>query len=368
MKVLYLTHGHSVHDQRFLRAIAAHGHSACLCSLAGAPPRAWTPAGVEVFTLADSPIRQHPSAMPPLIAAFRALLAELLPDVLHAGPVALGGYLAALAQFRPTLVMSWGSDILVDAVADGAWRQATACALAHADAFFCDCDVVRRKAAEIFAHPADRVVQIPWGIDLDVFSPAGQLAPLRFAGDNVILLSTRSWEPLYGIPVLLEAFHRAYQRDHLLRLVLVGDGSLRSEVHEFIRARGLADVIECPGVVPHALLPRYFRAADLYISASLSDGTSVSLLEAMASALPVIVTDLAANREWVTAGRNGWLATPESAEALCSAMLEAAACPAVESREIGRRNRLQAERRANWSANFAAVIETYERLVKTSRA
>ena len=60
-------------------------------------------------------------------------------------------------------------------------------------------------------------------------------------------------------------------------------------------------------------LPDYFRAADLYVSCSLSDGSSVSLFEAMATGLPVVVTEAPGNHEWVLTSDNGWLAAPGDA-------------------------------------------------------
>ena len=54
-------------------------------------------------------------------------------------------------------------------------------------------------------------------------------------------------------------------------------------------------------------MPAYLNAADIYVSTSLSDGTSLSLLEAMACSLPVVVTDIPANKEWITDGHNGFL-------------------------------------------------------------
>ena len=51
----------------------------------------------------------------------------------------------------------------------------------------------------------------------------------------------------------------------------------------------------------------HFRAADVYLSCAHSDGTSISMVEALASGLPVVVTDLPSNREWIAPGSNGWL-------------------------------------------------------------
>ncbi|MBA3341018.1 MAG: glycosyltransferase family 4 protein [Gemmatimonadaceae bacterium] len=75
------------------------------------------------------------------------------------------------------------------------------------------------------------------------------------------------------------------------RLILLGDGPLEREVRRLIRDLGLQDPIHTPGRVPYESLPDYFRPAAAYVSAAVSDGTSVSLLEAMACGLPVVASN-----------------------------------------------------------------------------
>jgi glycosyltransferase involved in cell wall biosynthesis len=133
-------------------------------------------------------------------------------------------------------------------------------------------------------------------------------------------------------------------------------------VDGWIRDAGIADVVHRPGAIGHDRLPEWFRAADLYASCAHSDGTSVSLLEAMASALPVLVTDIPSNREWVAPGENGWLAPSGDAAAVASALVEAAARDGEARREIGRRNRGIVEARADWGVNGARLLEAYAAL------
>ena len=97
-------------------------------------------------------------------------------------------------------------------------------------------------------------------------------------------------------------------------------------------------------------------------SCAHSDGTSVSLLEAMASALPVLVTDISSNREWVAPGENGWLAPSGDAGAVAAALVAAAALDGEARREMGLRNRRVVEARADWGVNGARLLEAYDAL------
>ena len=78
---------------------------------------------------------------------------------------------------------------------------------------------------------------------------------------------------------------------------------LRKEVDRL----GIATSVEFLGKIPHENMPSLLEKTDVYVSTSLSDGTSVSLLEAMASGAFPVVTDIAANKEWITDGMNGFL-------------------------------------------------------------
>jgi glycosyltransferase involved in cell wall biosynthesis len=119
--------------------------------------------------------------------------------------------------------------------------------------------------------------------------------------------------------------------------------------------------------VAEAGLADYFKNADVYLSCALSDGTSVSLLEAMAYGLPVVATDAPGNREWVVPGRGGWLAPPRDARAFADALVEAARLDDASRATVAAQHREIVERRADWDANATRLIEAYDRFEGTHR-
>ncbi|HYR06792.1 MAG TPA: glycosyltransferase family 4 protein [Longimicrobium sp.] len=369
MRILWLTQGVTGHDRRFTTLLAGAGHDVRYLALDDVPD-APLPEGVRREAWEERPAgdARTPEGAEALLPAFRRVLERVRPDAVHAGPVPTGGFLAALADVRPRLVMSWGSDVLVEAQQGPAWRFATHTALDGADRFVCDCHTVLFRAREYAAIADENVVMLPWGTDPARFHPADRPSALRAellgedADDAFLVLCTRSWEPVYGIDTLVEGFRRAWEKEPRLRLVLAGGGSLAGEVDGWIRDAGIADAVVRPGAIGHDRLPEWFRAADLYASCAHSDGTSVSLLEAMASALPVLVTDIPSNREWVEPGENGWLAPSGDAAAVASALVDAAALDAGGRRAIGRRNREIVEVRADWGVNGARLLEAYDAL------
>ena len=181
-----------------------------------------------------------------------------------------------------------------------------------------------------------------------------------------LFISTRSWEPLYGIDTLLEAFRQAYRVEPSLRLLLLGNGSQAGRVREFIEVHRLTRVIGTPGTYGKEDMPKWFREADTYVSCTQSDGTSISLLEAMATGLPVVVTDIPSNREWVVEEHNGWLASLSSADDFADRLLAGRSSHSEERSLFSARNRRIVDDRADWDRNFPKLLEMYERLTGKS--
>ncbi len=362
MRVLYFTRGYTSHDHRFLEALGRTEHEVWFLRLAPDAPATEAcplPPGVREARAWEGDGDRFWRRLPGRVARLRALLADLRPDLVHAGPVPQVAFLAALAGARRLVSMSWGSDLLVEA-RRLPWRWTARYALARSTVFVCDCQTVRR-AAHALGMPDERIVEFPWGVDLEHFSPGEADCLRRDLGIEegaFVLLSTRAWEPLLGVEVLVEGFLRAAAREPRLHLVLLADGSLRGWVERRVEEAGLEDRVHRVGPVGYADLPRYHRAADLYVSASHSDGSSVSLMEAMACGRPALVSDIPGNREWVVPGVNGWWFRDGDPADLAEKILLAAGFGDLAA--LGARARRVAEARADWRRNFRRLLEAYD--------
>lgn len=367
MRVLYFSDNTSDHNRRFLEKLAQAELDVWFFDPTNDRlPGNWLPSGVHWIKPAQLFDREaDPVVFAQVLDEFRQLVLEVSPDLIHAGPTHNCGYVTALSAFHPWLLMSWGSDVLYQPNQGLPWMQATRTALTSADAFFCDCDAVRVRAKQIANLSDDGIVQLPWGIRKGSYGPIGPLptdAEFVREPDTRVVLSTRSWEPIYGIQILLEAFRRAYLAETRLRLLLLGNGSQAPLVRRYIEAHGFEKVIHIPGIISRSEMPKWFRAADIYISCSRSDGTSISLLEAMATGLPVVVTDLPANREWVTPDENGWLSAADSSEEFADKILRAARLSPEQRRRFGENSQRIVEQRADWDRNFPKLLKMYEHL------
>ena len=357
MRLLYFSRTYTTHDHRFLAALSTTQHQVYFLRLEGGGhvlEHRPLPHGVEgvEWVGGKKPARLGDGLH--LLNDLRRVIRQVKPDLIHAGPVQRSAFLAALAGFHPLVSMSWGYDLLHDANQNFSWKWATRYTLHRSDAFVGDCDTIRRLAVS-HGMRKDRIFTFPWGIDLQHFS-------MQSKDDSdsptISLLSTRSWEPIYGIDVIARAFSLALKKQSKLRLTLLGGGSQYAPIRQILLVGAAYDKASFPGQVPYTELPSYFHQADIYIGASHSDGTSISLLEAFATGTPVIVPDIPGNREWVIPGENGWLYPDGDADALASMILQA-----IEQRDhltdMGRKARLLAEERADWQKNFPQLETAY---------
>lgn len=362
MRILYFTRDYTPHDHRFLKALAESGQETYYLRLerrGRAQEDRMLPPGVRQVKWAGGQRPFRWGDLPRLLFSLWSVLRKLKPDVLHAGPLPVVGFLAALSGFHPLVAMSWGSDLLRDADNHTGIRRQTKFVLRQAEVLVGDCQAVRDKAAG-YGFSAERVVTFPWGVDLAHFSPGADPGLRERAGwkDAFVVLHTRSWEPVYGVEVFARGFALAAQQRPELRLMMLGGGSLAGEVRKQLMTAGL-DRVNFGGQVSYEKLPGHYRAADLYVSASHSDGSSVSLMEALACGLPALVSDIPGNREWVEEGVQGWLFPDGDAEALAAGILRA-----VDRREslagIGKQARKLAEARADWTRNFEKLLAAFE--------
>jgi glycosyltransferase involved in cell wall biosynthesis len=287
------------------------------------------------------------------VDALRAALAEIRPDVVHAGPLQRITFPVVLATDLPVVAASWGSDLLRAAVEDPVWRDVAAFSLSRVKGFLSDCAAVFHVARELgYRGPHAR---FPWGIDVSQFRPDG--AGKRFGPEDAfVILSTRNWEKVYDVETLARAF-AALEPDIGAHLALCGSGPEENLLRSILEEASIAGHVTWLGRVNQAELPEVYRGADLYVSTSKSDGSSVSLLEAMGCGRPVLVSDIPGNREWVEAAEHRFAVG--DVEGLGAALRRLARSPRAEREASGAVGRARVLRDADWSTAPQKLARLY---------
>jgi sugar transferase (PEP-CTERM/EpsH1 system associated) len=180
--------------------------------------------------------------------------------------------------------------------------------------------------------PSRKVQRICNGVDVERFRPAegdgrAALPPDRFPKESFIIGTVSRFsaikDPLALVTAFIEA--RAMSGGERLRLVMVGDGELKQEAEERLRQAGAADAAWLPGARTDT--PELLRAFDLFVLGSLREGISNTILEAMATGVPVLATRTGGNPELVQAGVTGELVEPRETGALAQVILRYATQP-----------------------------------------
>ncbi|MBK8619720.1 MAG: glycosyltransferase family 4 protein [Anaerolineales bacterium] len=358
--------GYSTHDYRFLKSISDGGHDVFFVQLEGntrtVEDRS-VPENVHqvIWKGGREPFRW--SNLAKLTLDFRRLTKEIKPDLIHAGPIQTCAFIAILSGFRPVLTISWGFDLMDDVHRNKWWEWVTRYTLKRSTFFTSDANVTKDKAVTYGMNP-EKTIVFPWGVDLEHFSPTIDHRPSTMVNrpsSAVTLFCNRSWESRYGIDVLARAFVKVAQQNENVNLILLNGGSQGGKIRQILQSGGVLDRVTFGGQVSQTDLPRWYHMADLYISPSHVDGSSVSLMEALACGLPCLVSDIPANKEWVVDDENGWLFKDGDANDLAEKIL-AAISQREKLPEYGRAGRRSAEMRADWKKNAEALMNVYRSL------
>ena len=317
MRLCYVADASSVHTQRWLTFFVKRGHEVHLISS--------KPADIEGVTL-----HPLPDLWSPLLSTLwgikvtRSLVKKISPDVLHAHYVVKYGWLGAYANFHPFVLTAWGSDVLVVLNRSWIYRYLVRRALAKADLVTCDGEHLREPLVKL-GLSEEKLRIVYFGVDTKKFSPGPRSEELlRGLGipDSPIVISLRSLNPIYDVGSLVRSVPLVLKEVPEAKFLIFGKGSEESALRDLAKSLGVERSVRFMGSVANALLPQYLTSANVYVSTSLSDaGLAASTAEAMACALPVIVTDFGDNRKWVVDGENGFVVPLKDPEALAEKIL-----------------------------------------------
>ncbi|HUW38659.1 MAG TPA: TIGR03088 family PEP-CTERM/XrtA system glycosyltransferase [Rhodocyclaceae bacterium] len=216
--------------------------------------------------------------------------------------------------------------------------------------------------------PGKRVVQIYNGVDATRFHPANAARePVEgcpFIDPSMWLVGTvirmqQVKDPLTLTRAFIRSLQIAPALKDKLRLVMVGGGPLRVEVQALLGRAGVADLAWLPG--ERSDVAAILRGLDCFVLPSLAEGISNTILEAMATGLPVIATRVGGNAELVDAGRTGELVPAADAEALAQRLVDYAADHEA-AHAAGRAGRERVER----LFSLGCMVQRYQQLYLSS--
>jgi len=371
MKICYVSNNFEIHDYRFLKKLVDNNYEVHAVSLRKDKiDRKYRISGIYYYEFCNHrKIYQkrfhgfNPFWFFSAIKFVKKIILESKPEILHGGYVTISGFICALADFHPFLLMPWGSDILINTPINFVKRKIVSYTINKADMITCDAESVKDEILKRNIYDAKKIEVFPWGIDLRIFNPDNNNYPKELIvwKNQIVVVCTRQHKKIYGIEYLIDAIPAAVEENKNLRFLFIGTGPLTDFYLNKIRRLNIADYVKFIGRMDNSILPLYLNNSDIYISLSLSDGSSLCLMEAIACGLPVIVTEIKANKEWITHNVNGKLIPVKSTADIVDTILELAddkkLCLSMKERNLQ-----IASNRTDWDKNFSKLEIIYKHL------
>jgi len=257
---------------------------------------------------------------------------------------------------KPLIVTIHGSDLRMALEKHGFLRKIFLYVCEKATHLNCVSEI-QKKEMEQLGIMGEKISTIPMGVD-QTFIEAGRHREVGTENRPFAVLSNRNLIPIYNVSLLIRAIPIVLNEEPETKFLIAGDGAEKEALEREVKGLNISSSVRFLGRVLHEQMPILLSQADIYVSTSLYDGTSVSLLEAMGSGAFPIVTDIPANRQWITNDENGFLISADEEEFLARKIIDA-----IRNRELleksQTKNRLIIEQRALWPEYVKRVTNIY---------
>ncbi|MEW5804402.1 MAG: glycosyltransferase [bacterium] len=292
------------------------------------------------------------------IRQLRRIIADLKPAILHAHYITSYGLLGALTRFYPFVGSLWGSDVFEFPNRSPFHRMMIKFVLSRCD-YLCATSWALKNEAEKYTKK--EITLTPFGVDCQKLKPV-----LPGNCDDAFCIGTiKSLEDCYGIDILIDAFGVLVNRNRgkKLKLMIVGEGSLRKTLEEMAKNLGLADKVKFIGKVEHSLVPAYLNQIDVFVALSRRESFGVAVLEASACGIPVVVSNVGGLPEVVEDGHTGIIVPPDDRNAAAIA-LEKIMLNSQLRLNLGAAGREFVLKKYDWNSNVTQMVKLYNEILK----
>ncbi|MFN0032849.1 MAG: glycosyltransferase [Flavobacteriales bacterium] len=276
------------------------------------------------------------------------------PDVVHAHYASSYGLLGALSGFRPYFISAWGSDLM--RFPNGMLQRAMLkFNLGRATWLFATSRTLHDALLQL-GFPS---TIIPFGVDTDMFSPQRSIA--LYGADEIVIGTVKSLQPLYRIDWIVKAFaHIQKQRPALpLRLMIVGGGSLETELKQIARLLCKNNTYHFTGRVDSASIPAMHQQLDIFVHTSLRESFGVSTLEASACGKAVVACQSGGAEEVAVHFETALLFAEDDFDGLTTHLLKLVDDEALR-KKLGEAGRQFVCENFDWNRSVQQMIAAYQ--------
>ncbi len=368
LRIAYLADARSIHTRRWLQFFVDRGHDIHLLARVGdalhadLDPRIIVH-GYEPFGRGRWPLVSSLQGR----RALSRLLDVVQPAIVHAHYLTRYGWQARLSGFHPYVVTLWGSDLFVTPRGSRRARIWGRAALRGADLVTVMSDHMADAAIALGAH-REVIRQIQFGVDTARFRPGPSSEALRsrlqLEGRRVAF-SPRAIAPLYRPDVVVRALKQLPDDVVVVASERNADRNTLLAIRSLADDLGIADRIRFISDIAESELPEMYRLASVVVSVPDTDGLPVSVLEAMASGVPVVASDIPGLRSALGTSIGDFLTPVGDAHALAQSMARALDLSDAERGRIGRSLRASAVGRFDYQGNMQQMETLYAEMQRS---
>ncbi len=351
LKIAYLSHGSMRHTASYCKYFAEKGHDVC-CITFTKPTEEY---GVKLYDVSCRALKGDIyGKWVYLLSGWKLskTLKIIAPDILHGHYVTSAGLLSLISGFRPYVLTAHGSD-LIHSQKSFVWKMLLPL-ICRKSALV---NVVSCDLADIvtgFGISKDKLLIETFGIEINKF----KFIPSPSIHIPVRLLCTRMLEEVFDQQTIILACKYLKEKRVPFTLTFAAGGPLQNKLQSIVRENGLENQIRFLGGYDNKNLPELLHNHDVYLSASLWDGTSISMLETMACGVFPIVSRISSNQAWLEEGKNVLMFSCGNAIELADKIIQ------IHSNEMLRKsailaNRKIVEEKADREKNMSRLEQKY---------
>ena len=351
MKILFIGAATSNHTIRWVNALAERGH--------------------EVFLLSRNDQRDNDNRIKPdvkirylkfgggigyYLNAFetKKVIKQFRPDVVNVHYASGYGTLARISKCSPLVISVWGSDVY-----DFPWkseknRKLVCKNLNYADEIASTSYAMAAETKRVLGDLDRKITVTPFGVDLHLFKPQ----QTENHGDRKVIGIVKYLEPIYDIPLLINAFEIVKKKMDNVELHIYGDGKLKDELVAMCQAKGIDDSVKFLGVIPNYEVPNALSAMDVFVNCSKQESFGVAIVEAMACGVPVVATDCEGYKEIIDNANLGIIIDKRAPDLLAEKILLLLNNPKM-ARTMAAQALDKVTKLYDWSKNVSTMEQLY---------
>lgn len=347
----------STHSAKWVNSFATRGHEVMLVSY---------PIQQKKNIVFEKSVIVHPLKYAGRLGYYmnvpevRKLFKSFKPDVVNVHYASGFGTLARLACLHPLVISCYGSDVFTYPFLNRFNMYNIRKNLNYADAIGCTSHIMANQTREVMGKADQKIIVTPFGVNTKNCSPS----PLKVENERPVIGIIKYLEPIYDIPLLINAFSIIYKEMEVKPLLRIyGDGHLRNDLIRLTEQLGIEDSVSFMGPIPNSDVPKALSEMDIFVNCSQKESFGVNMVEAMACEVPVVATATAGAKEVIEQNITGIVLPDRIPETMAHVFKELLA-DKERCKTMGKAGRERVLRLYDWDKNVMVMEELYISLIK----